>query len=112
MEVMKTAMFCKRFACIVVAIAISGCDAFSSEPTYGGLSVEGLNYTPFNLPRFVIRDKYGNRAGGGGDLMPGGGGGSLSCCYKLKGTEFTIDWDVYDADEASRDAVRPDQDDS
>ncbi|WP_237718143.1 DUF3304 domain-containing protein [Cupriavidus sp. BIS7] len=80
----------------------TGCDAFSSEPTYGGLSVAGFNYTPYNLSRFVVTDKYGNRAGGGGDLMPGSGEGSLSCCYKLKGTEFTVKWEVYDADEAIR----------
>jgi hypothetical protein len=97
---MKTAMFWKRFACIVAGtIAITGCDAFSSEPTYGGLSVEGFNYTPFNLTAFVIRDEYGNRAGGGGDLPPSAGEGSLSCCYALKGTEFTVDWEVYDIDE-------------
>ncbi|WP_296654144.1 DUF3304 domain-containing protein [Paraburkholderia sp.] len=77
-----------------------GCDVLSSEPTYGGMSVSGMNYTPFNLSRFIIRDKYGNRAGGGGDLMPGSGAGSVNCCYKLKGTEFTVDWEVYDADEA------------
>jgi hypothetical protein len=77
---------------------LSGCDAFSSEPTYGGLSIEGFNYTPYNLDRFVITDKYGNTAGGGGDLMPGSGEGRLSCCYSLKGTDFTVDWYVYDAD--------------
>jgi hypothetical protein len=82
----------------VAAIAVAGCDAFSSEPTYSGLSVEGFNYTPYNLDEFVIRDKFGNTASGGGDLMPGAGEGSLSCCYKLKGTDFTVEWDVYDAD--------------
>ncbi|KAK42434.1 hypothetical protein BG58_03575 [Caballeronia jiangsuensis] len=79
---------------------IAGCDAFSSDPTYGGLSVEGFNYTPYNLTEFVIRDKYGNRASGGGDLPPSAGEGRLSCCYKLKGTDFTVEWEVYDADEA------------
>ncbi|GAB3626080.1 hypothetical protein PTE30175_00923 [Pandoraea terrae] len=81
---------------------LAGCDVFSSEPTYGGLSMSGFNYTPYNLSRFVVTDKYGNKAGGGGDLMPGSGEGSLSCCYKLKGTEFTVDWYVYDADEARK----------
>ncbi|WP_051003509.1 DUF3304 domain-containing protein [Cupriavidus sp. BIS7] len=85
----------------------TGCDAFSSEPTYGGLSVAGFNYTPYNLSRFVVTDKYGNRAGGGGDLMPGSGEGSLSCCYKLKGTEFMVKWEVYDADEAIKDLYAP-----
>src|ERR1700722_7825405 len=82
-------------------VMISGCDVFSSEPTYGSLSIEGFNYTPYNLSRFVVFDKYGNTAGGGGgDLMPGSGQGSLSCCYRLKGTDFTAKWDVYDGDES------------
>ncbi|MFJ2992483.1 hypothetical protein [Pandoraea sp. NPDC087047] len=85
-----------------VALVLTGCDALSSEPTYRGINVSGMNYTPFNLSRFTIHDKYGNRAGGGGDLMPGAGEGTLSCCYKLKGTEFTVDWEVYDADEAQK----------
>jgi len=89
-------------ALLLASTLATGCDAFSSEPTYGGLSVAGFNYTPYNLSRFVVTDKYGNRAGGGGDLMPGSGAGSLSCCYKLKGTEFTVKWEVYDADEAIR----------
>jgi hypothetical protein len=85
---------------ILVTAALVGWDAISTVPTYSGISVEGMNYTPFNLYRFTIRDKYGNRAGGGGDLMPGAGAGRLSCCYKLKGTDFTVNWEVYDADEA------------
>ncbi|MET3551652.1 hypothetical protein [Burkholderia sp. 567] len=97
------------FALLVVAIALTqaGCDAFSSEPTYRGISIMGLNYTPFNLSGFTIRDKYGNRASGGGDLPPGTGAGRLSCCYKLKGTEFTVEWEVYDADEAIKDLYAP-----
>jgi hypothetical protein len=85
---------------LLAAAALVGCDAISTVPTYSGISVEGMNYTPFNLYRFTIRDKYGNRAGGGGDLMPGAGEGSLTCCYKLEGTDFTVNWEVYDADEA------------
>ncbi|WP_322059195.1 hypothetical protein [Paraburkholderia sp. J63] len=87
-----------------VALALAllpACSKLSSEPVYGGLSMEGFNYTPYNLDRFVVRDKYGNTAGGGGDLMPGAGEGSLSCCYKLKGTDFTVDWEVYDMDARS-----------
>ncbi|WP_185735484.1 DUF3304 domain-containing protein [Burkholderia sp. Bp9090] len=90
-----------------VVLTLAGCDAFSSEPTYRGVSVMGLNYTPFNLSEFTIRDKYGNRASGGGDLPPGSGAGSLTCCYKLKGTDFTVDWEVYDADEAIKDLYAP-----
>src|ERR1700730_14208557 len=92
---------------LLCALLGTGCDAFSSEPTYGELSVEGFNYTPYNLSRFVITDKYGNTAGGGGDLMPGSGEGSLSCCYTLKGTDFTVKWDVYDADEAIKHNYAP-----
>ncbi|GLU33528.1 DUF3304 domain-containing protein [Trinickia caryophylli] len=92
---------------VFAALVLAGCDAFSSEPVYRGISVEGMNYTPFNLTRFVIRDKYGNRASGGGDLMPGAGEGRLSCCYKLKGTDFTVDWEIYDADEAVKNIYAP-----
>jgi hypothetical protein len=92
---------------LVSLVMISGCDVFSSEPTYGGLSIEGFNYTPYNLDRFVITDKYGNTASGGGDLMPGSGEGRLSCCYSLKGTDFTVDWYVVDQDEFLKDIYGP-----
>ncbi|MGN6087087.1 hypothetical protein [Trinickia sp.] len=87
------------FILVATAVAVMGCDSFASEPVYRGISVSGMNYMPFNLSRFTIRDKYGNTAGGGGDLPPGSGEGSVSCCYTLKGTEFTVDWEVYDIDE-------------
>ena len=95
------------YALLLSLTLISGCDAFLSEPTYGGLSIGGFNYTPYNLDRFVITDKYGNKASGGGDLMPGAGQGSLSCCYKLKGTDFTVDWYVVDQDEFMKDPYGP-----
>jgi hypothetical protein len=69
-----------------------------SVPTYSGVSLMGRNYLPYNMNGFTITDAYGNRARGGGDDPPGAGGGSLSCCYKLKGTEFTVKWNYYDAD--------------
>ncbi|WP_035879262.1 DUF3304 domain-containing protein [Cupriavidus sp. BIS7] len=94
-------------ALLLASMLATGCDAFSSEPTYGGLSVAGFNYTPYNLDRFVVTDKYGNRASGGGDLMPGSGEGRLSCCYKLKGTEFTLKWIVVDQDEFLKDPYGP-----
>jgi len=93
--------------CLMAASLLTGCDAFSSEPTYGGLSIAGFNYTPYNLTRFIITDKFGNRAGGGGDLMPGSGGGSLSCCYQLKGTQFTVKWTLVDQDEFLKDPYGP-----
>ncbi|RQU81035.1 DUF3304 domain-containing protein [Burkholderia cenocepacia] len=92
---------------LAAALTLAGCDAFSSEPTYRGVSIMGLNYTPFNLSEFTIRDKYGNRAGGGGDLPPSAGAGSLTCCYKLKGTEFTVEWEIYDQDEFMKDPYAP-----
>jgi len=92
---------------LAVMLALAGCDAFSSEPTYRGVSIMGLNYTPLNLSDFTIRDKYGNRASGGGDLSPGAGAGSLTCCYKLKGTDFTVDWEIYDQDEFMKNPYAP-----
>ncbi|KVP93282.1 hypothetical protein WJ96_15075 [Burkholderia ubonensis] len=100
-------MFKRLVILLFAALTLAGCDAFSSEPTYRGVSVMGLNYTPFNLSEFTIRDKYGNRASGGGDLPPSAGAGSLSCCYKLKGTSFTVDWEVYDQDEFMKDPYAP-----
>ncbi|WP_208607020.1 DUF3304 domain-containing protein [Burkholderia metallica] len=98
----------KRFFVLLAVVStLAGCDAFSSEPTYRSVSVMGLNYTPFNLSEFTIRDRYGNRASGGGDLPPSAGAGSLTCCYKLKGTDFTVEWEVYDADEAIKDLYAP-----
>ncbi|MDT6962070.1 DUF3304 domain-containing protein [Cupriavidus sp. SZY C1] len=99
----------RRILCnlLLAATFLVGCDALETAPTYGGLSIAGFNYTPYNLSRFVITDRYGNRASGGGDLPPGSGEGSLSCCYKLKGTEFTVKWEVYDADEAIKDLYAP-----
>jgi hypothetical protein len=92
---------------LALLLIVAGWDAFLSEPAYGGLSIEGFNYMPYNLSRFVIYDKYGNTASGGGDLMPGSGQGSLSCCYRLKGTDFTVKWDVYDVDESLKDLYAP-----
>ncbi|WP_338720374.1 hypothetical protein [Herbaspirillum sp. DW155] len=95
------------FSAVAVIVALVGCDGLSSEPTYTGLSLEAFNYTPYNLDRFVIKDKYGNKGSGGGDLPPGSGEGRLSCCYELKGTEFEVEWEAYDADIASRDLYAP-----
>ncbi|WP_322029181.1 hypothetical protein [Paraburkholderia sp. J76] len=92
---------------LMAALAVAKCNVFSAEPVYSGLSVEGFNYIPLNLSEFTIRDKYGNSASGGGDLPPGSGEGSLSCCYKLKGTKFTVEWNAYDADEAIKNIYAP-----
>jgi hypothetical protein len=84
-------------ATCLLALGVASCG--KSEPVYSGISLMGQNYLPYNLSRFTIIDAYGNKAGAGGDSMPGGGAGSLSCCYRLKGTEFTVKWDYYDADQ-------------
>ncbi|MDN7908176.1 hypothetical protein QZM18_29240 [Burkholderia diffusa] len=81
--------------CLLVAV-LGACG--KSEPTYSGISVMAQNYLPYNLDKFTITDAYGNKAGGGGDSMPGGGGG-VTCCYRLKGTEFIVKWDYYDVDQ-------------
>ncbi|KVC49628.1 hypothetical protein WI71_06475 [Burkholderia diffusa] len=81
--------------CLLVT-AVTACG--KSEPTYSGISVMAQNYLPYNLDKFTITDAYGNKASGGGDSMPGGGGG-VTCCYQLKGTDFTVKWDYYDVDQ-------------
>ncbi|WGY69947.1 hypothetical protein KEC55_02055 [Burkholderia cepacia] len=86
----RTALACLLFT------AVTACG--KSEPTYSGISVMGQNYLPYNLDKFTIVDAYGNKANGGGDSMPGGGGG-VTCCYQLKGTDFTVKWDYYDVDQ-------------
>ncbi|MGU7776015.1 DUF3304 domain-containing protein [Burkholderia sp. MR1-5-21] len=80
--------------CLLV-VTLSACG--KSEPVYSGISVNTHNYLPYNLDGFTITDAYGNKAGGGNSL-PGGGGG-VTCCYKLKGTEFTVKWNYVDVDQ-------------
>ncbi|MGU7776013.1 DUF3304 domain-containing protein [Burkholderia sp. MR1-5-21] len=86
--------------CLLLA-AVTACG--KSEPTYSGISVMGRNYLPYNMNGFTIIDAYGNKASGGGDDPPGAGGGSVTCCYKLKGSEFTVKWKYYDADQWTMD---------
>jgi hypothetical protein len=81
-------------ALLVVLLASCG----KSAPVYSAISTMGRNYLPYNMNGFTITDAYGNKASGGGDDPPGGGGG-VACCYKLKGTEFTVKWDYYDVDQ-------------
>ncbi len=82
---------------LATTLGLSGCG--KSEPVYSGISIIGRNYLPYNMSGFTIIDRYGNKASGGGDDPPGAGGGSVTCCYKLKGTEFTVRWKYYDADQ-------------
>ncbi|MBU9662707.1 hypothetical protein KTF22_12520 [Burkholderia multivorans] len=82
-----------------IAMALGLCGCGKSEPVYSGISVIGRNYLPYNMSGFTITDAYGNKASGGGDDPPGAGGGSVTCCYKLKGAEFTVRWKYYDVDQ-------------
>ncbi|MNX40978.1 hypothetical protein D3C86_713710 [compost metagenome] len=73
---------------------LAGCKA---EPTYRGVSVITYNYTPWDLELVQIIDASGSVAGTG--MVPSGGGeGSVSCCYTLSGTDFTVKWRGGDAD--------------
>ncbi|RQS50825.1 MULTISPECIES: DUF3304 domain-containing protein [unclassified Burkholderia] len=80
----------------LLAAALSACG--KSEPVYSGISVMARNYLPYNMSGFTVMDAFGNKASGGGDDPPGAGGGSVTCCYQLKGAEFTVEWKYYDAD--------------
>jgi len=73
---------------------LAGCNA---EPTYQNLSVITYNYTPWDLTSVRIIDASGAVAGSG-MIRSGGGEGSVSCCYTLKGTDFTVRWRGGDAD--------------
>jgi len=86
-----------RVAAMCLLLSTGACG--KSEPVYSGISVQGFNYLPYNLEDFTVTDAYGDKAGGGGDNPPGAGEGSFTCCYKLKGTEFTVKWSYYDADQ-------------
>ncbi len=79
-----------------LCVALNACG--KTEPSYSSISTMALNYMPYNLDGFTITDQYGHKATGGGDSQPGGGG-SVSCCYALKGTQFRVSWDYYDADQ-------------
>ncbi|WP_231755166.1 hypothetical protein [Bordetella sp. N] len=71
---------------------LAGCDR---EPVYRGVGFMAFNYTPFEMDAVTLTDKDGNRAGTT-QLSVGGGEGSVSCCYLLKGTEFTVKWRAAD----------------
>lgn len=73
---------------------LAGCNA---EPTYQSVSVVTYNYTPWDLTSVRITDASGAVAGSS-MIRSGGGEGSVSCCYTLKGTDFTVRWRGGDAD--------------
>lgn len=90
-----SSLMSRALAGCLLVVAMTACG--KSEPTYTGISVLAHNYLPYNLDGFTITDAYGNKAGGGNSL-PGGGGG-VTCCYKLKGTDFTVAWNYVDVDQ-------------
>lgn len=67
---------------------LAGCNG---EPTYQGVSFITYNYTPWELSSVRLIDASGAAAGTSA-IPPGGGEGSVTCCYTLKGTEFTVKW--------------------
>ncbi len=75
---------------------LAGCNG---EPVYKGLSVVTYNYTPWDLDWIQIRDVDGRKASSGA-IGSGGGEGSVTCCYTLKGTDFTVEWSGVDGEEA------------
>lgn len=74
---------------------LAGCNG---EPTYQGVSFITYNYTPWELSSVRLIDASGAAAGTSA-IPPGGGEGSVTCCYTLKGTEFTVKWRGGDVDE-------------
>ncbi|MDY7579731.1 hypothetical protein RGU70_15560 [Herbaspirillum sp. RTI4] len=85
---------------LLVCLTLVSCTPTSSVPRYTDLSVIGFNYTPYNLFRFKITDQYGNTLNGGNDLMPGTSDIGNNCCHTLQGTEFNIEYQLYDVDAA------------
>ncbi|WP_231755167.1 DUF3304 domain-containing protein [Bordetella sp. N] len=71
---------------------LSGCDR---EPSYRGVSFIAYNYTQFDLDSVSVTDESGKSAATM-QVSVGAGGGSVSCCYTLRGTEFTAQWRAYD----------------
>ncbi|WAI83430.1 MULTISPECIES: hypothetical protein [Achromobacter] len=61
------------------------------------MSLITYNYMPWDLTSVRIIDASGAVAGSG-MIRSGGGEGSVSCCYTLKGTDFTVRWRGGDAD--------------
>jgi hypothetical protein len=70
---------------------LAGCDR---RPSYSG-SFIAYNYTSFDIDWVSLTDKEGGHAVTM-QVSVGAGGGSVSCCYTLKGTEFTAEWRAVD----------------
>ncbi|MEK6357603.1 MAG: hypothetical protein V4796_32940 [Burkholderia cenocepacia] len=44
-------------AASLLSISMSACS--NADPAYTGVSIEALNYLPYNLARFAISDQFG-----------------------------------------------------
>ncbi|MDX3986550.1 MAG: hypothetical protein QHC88_14950 [Achromobacter sp.] len=73
---------------------LAGCN---SEPVYQGVSFIAYNYTQWNIRSISVKDK-GEGVASTMQVSPGGGEGSVTCCFTLKGTDFTVDWRGVDAE--------------
>jgi hypothetical protein len=71
---------------------LAGCDR---EPSYGGFGFIAYNYTNYEIDTVSLTDKRGKSAVTM-QVSIGAGGGSVSCCYTLKGTDFTAEWRAAD----------------
>jgi len=81
-------------AALVSLGLLVGCDG---APSYGGLNFVAFNYTPFDIDTVALVDKSGKGAFTM-QVSVGGGEGSVSCCYSLKGTDFTAKWRATDSE--------------
>ena len=88
-----------RKSLIVLLLWLGMLVGCNGEPSYGGLSFITYNYTPWDLDWIRITDREGNFAATG-SIGAGGGEGSVSCCYRLKGTDFKVEWTGVDGEEA------------
>ena len=75
---------------------LAGCNG---EPSYQGFTFVAFNYTPWDIDTIRISDSEGRSATSGARGV-GGGEGSGTCCYTLKGTDFTVKWSGADGEEA------------
>lgn len=77
---------------------LAGCNG---EPGYKGLTFVAFNYTPWDIDTIQIIDSEGRTASSGA-MGVGGGEGSGTCCYTLKGTDFTVKWRGADGELAKK----------
>jgi len=83
---------------VITALVLLGLlVAYRGEPSYGGLNFIAFNYTPFDIDTVALVDKSGKGAFTM-QVSVGGGEGSVSCCYSLKGTDFTAKWRAADSE--------------